>query len=348
MKQSNHPKVTVVTVTYNAEQYLEQTIKSVAEQDYPNIEYIIIDGASTDGTIDIIKKYEKYIIYWISEPDGGIYDAMNKAIDAATGEWINFMNAGDSFCEKNTLSEVIKNLDSNTDLICGDIYYLENNKKTYRKAKGIDGGFNGIFCCHQALFTKTNIMKEKKFSLEFPIAADYNFVLSCFVKKYNFQFINFPIVDFLAGGFSEQENFRANIESIKILLDYSNDSKLARESNFYKSLHFDSNIDNFKFSKQFNSFYNSIESLSKKYSKIALYGYGTIGKTIHSLLKEKVSVIFDKNNFTITDVDVYSPEDILNFDFEIIIIAVLGRELKIKEQILNHGVNANKIIVLQL
>ena len=105
---NNFPKVTIVTVTYNAEEYLEQTIKSVIKQDYPNIEYIIIDGASSDRTVEIIKEYQKYISYWTSEPDSGIYDAMNKGIDIATGEWINFMNAGDSFVEKNTISKVVK------------------------------------------------------------------------------------------------------------------------------------------------------------------------------------------------------------------------------------------------
>ncbi len=84
-----------MTVTYNAEELLEETILSVINQSYKNIEYIIIDGASTDGTIDIIKKYEEKIDYWMSEPDEGIYFAMNKAIEKATGKWINFMNAGD-------------------------------------------------------------------------------------------------------------------------------------------------------------------------------------------------------------------------------------------------------------
>ena len=99
-------KISVITVAYNASRYIETTILSVINQTYSNIEYIIIDGGSTDGTVDIIKKYSNKISYWISEPDKGIYDAMNKGINKATGEWINFMNAGDTFHNPDTLSAV--------------------------------------------------------------------------------------------------------------------------------------------------------------------------------------------------------------------------------------------------
>ncbi|HAH56818.1 MAG TPA: glycosyltransferase, partial [Bacteroidales bacterium] len=85
--------MTVVTVVFNGVEFLEDTIKSVIGQTYDNVEYIIVDGGSKDGTLDIIKKYEYAIDYWVSEPDKGIYDAMNKAIDLGSGDWINFMNA---------------------------------------------------------------------------------------------------------------------------------------------------------------------------------------------------------------------------------------------------------------
>ena len=92
---NDKPLVSIITVVFNSEKYLENTILSVISQAYDNVEYIIIDGGSTDGTIDIIKKYEDKLDYWISESDDGIYDAMNKGIDLVTGEWVNFVNSSD-------------------------------------------------------------------------------------------------------------------------------------------------------------------------------------------------------------------------------------------------------------
>ena len=125
-------KVTIVTVTYNAKDLLEETIHSVLNQTYTNIEYIIIDGNSTDGTFEIIKKYEDKIDYWVSEPDDGIYYAMNKAIEKASGEWINFMNAGDTFTNFDTVEYVINNKSTNAELLYGDFFIKELN--TVKKA----------------------------------------------------------------------------------------------------------------------------------------------------------------------------------------------------------------------
>ena len=113
------PLISVVTICYNAKNDLEKTILSVLSQTYQDIEYIIIDGGSTDGTVDIIHKYSERLFYWISEPDKGIYDAMNKGMDRATGSWINFMNAGDTFCD----NEVIKNIFGYNDLSDYSVFY---------------------------------------------------------------------------------------------------------------------------------------------------------------------------------------------------------------------------------
>lgn len=113
-----NPRITVITVTFNAVNIIEKTILSVVNQEYANIEYIIIDGNSTDGTVELIKKYDSYVTLWISESDEGIYDAMNKAIRRATGDWLLFINGGDIL-----LSIPIKDLvmANNYDAVCGRV-----------------------------------------------------------------------------------------------------------------------------------------------------------------------------------------------------------------------------------
>lgn len=97
------PTFSIITITYNAVRLVEQTLLNVLSQSYPNIEYIVIDGGSTDGTVDIIKQYESGLAYWVSEPDKGIYDAMNKGLQKATGDYVWFINAGDSLCSSDTV-----------------------------------------------------------------------------------------------------------------------------------------------------------------------------------------------------------------------------------------------------
>lgn len=170
-------KVTVVTVTYNAAESLEKTILSVLQQNYSNVEYIIIDGGSTDGSVEIIKKYSDKIAYWVSEPDRGIYDAMNKGIRKATGEWINFMNAGDLFFHESTLSSVFSKQNHSlydilySDVMCvypGGLYRSQETEDLSNLNKHMP-------FCHQTAFVRTNLLKENPFDTTFKIAADYKF-----------------------------------------------------------------------------------------------------------------------------------------------------------------------------
>ena len=115
------PLISIITVVYNDIENIEETILSVLSQTYDNIELIVIDGASNDGTADVIKKYDKKIDYWISEKDGGIFDAMNKGIKVSKGDYINFMNSGDFFTSADLVNEVVKNLDNQRiDLLYGN------------------------------------------------------------------------------------------------------------------------------------------------------------------------------------------------------------------------------------
>ena len=168
-----NPKITVVTVCYNAVETIEKTILSVINQTYSNIEYIVIDGNSSDGTVDIIKKYANRISKWISEPDTGIYDAMNKGIDLATGEWINFMNAGDFFVNNHVIEDLLPVFEDKHDVIYGNTIltdgYLE---KTYIPSFGEDGRPR---LCHQSSFISTQLMKQYHYDDSFIIAGDTDF-----------------------------------------------------------------------------------------------------------------------------------------------------------------------------
>lgn len=197
------PLITIITVSYNAVKDIENTILSVLNQTYPNIEYIIIDGGSTDGTLDIIKKYQDKITYWVSEPDKGIYDAMNKGALKATGMWLNFMNAGDTFYNEQVLEEVFKDKDcDNADVIYGDVVYIHPDREDIRKAAPLKRIKVGIPFCHQSAFVKTKLQQKYLFDTTYKICADYNFFHTLQKKGCSFKYKEQIIAKYLAGGFS--------------------------------------------------------------------------------------------------------------------------------------------------
>ncbi|GAB6182725.1 glycosyltransferase family 2 protein [Thermodesulfovibrio hydrogeniphilus] len=212
------PLISVITVVLNGEKYLEETIQSVLNQTYDNVEYIIIDGGSTDGTLDIIKKYEDYIDYWVSEKDKGIYDAMNKGIDVASGEWINFMNAGDGFYERDVIAKIFEREYKDVGIICGDFIAVHDNQKVLRKPKPLYKFYRYMCLSHQSAFININLMKKLRYNQDYRLAADYEFFLRAFYKeKVIFNYVSL-IVNYIEGnvGFSSNlflsyyEDFKAN------------------------------------------------------------------------------------------------------------------------------------------
>lgn len=172
------PQISIVTISYNAVTFIEDTILSVINQTYPHIEYIIIDGGSTDGTVDIIKKYQRKISYWVSEPDKGLYDAMNKGIGVAKGEWINFMNCGDTFYSHSVISELFnKAIAANHSVVYGNVIF----KYTTHSQKASEGHSKCMPACHQSTFCRTAFMKDFLFDTKYKIAADFDF----FYKLYH-------------------------------------------------------------------------------------------------------------------------------------------------------------------
>lgn len=171
------PLISVVTVVYNGEATLEQTILSVVSQTYENVEYIIVDGGSKDGTIDIIKKYECKIDYWQSEPDRGIYDAMNKGIGLALGEWIYIIGADDFFVDENVINELSDLFIGSYDVISGTVWAVNSKGFQYafdnNYSRTIDeDNMYGISAPHQGIFIRRKIMNKYLFDIKYNIAAD--------------------------------------------------------------------------------------------------------------------------------------------------------------------------------
>lgn len=209
------PLVSIITVSFNAASSIEKTILSIINQTYSNIEFIIVDGGSTDGTLDLIRKYEKDISYWISEPDKGIYDAMNKGVNKATGEWVNFMNAGDTFYSHHTIKEISHLFDKKTDVVYGAVNMvyesyniIEEGGKNPSKNKPMP--FN-----HQSSFVRRKLLVENKFITSFRYAADYNF-FNTILPFANYKRYNNVIASYTIDGISSQNAIEVNRERIII------------------------------------------------------------------------------------------------------------------------------------
>jgi len=190
----NDLTISIITVSYNAIKTIEQTIRSVISQTYENIEYIIIDGGSTDGTVDIIKKYAEQITFWVTESDDGIYDAMNKGIDVATGDYVYFLGSDDFLANEDVIefvAEYIKNREK-VGFFYGKIYGYNAQyrlKKLYGKELCLEDIQHGSMPPHQAVFARIDIIKNK-FNCTYKIAADYEFILRIILNGEKFVYID--------------------------------------------------------------------------------------------------------------------------------------------------------------
>jgi len=221
------PLVTIITVVFNGEKHLEQTIQSIISQTYDNVEYIIIDGGSTDGTVDIIRKYEEVIDYWVSEPDAGISDAMNKGISLATGILINHLHAGDKFAADTTLSSVVSSYNSEGWRWCFGNQLLRSHT---------DDTIVGCFCPpkfsqkllhivntipHPTVFSERALIEEVNgFDNNYKCAMDYHLWLR-FTQLSKPKQFDYATAEFLLGGRSSdiklalREEFRARKEVLR-------------------------------------------------------------------------------------------------------------------------------------
>lgn len=211
-------KISIVTICYNVADDLEKTIKSVSSQTYSNIEYIIVDGNSKDNTLNIIREHENLISKWISEPDNGIYDAMNKGIDMATGDWILFMNAGDLFYDKNIIENLCKKqYDSNVGIVYGDVELdFGKSGKLIRSLQSFDEKDVTFELCHQGMMTRADILKKIKYDTSFRIMADLNSFKQIKNMGYKFEYIPITFATFQLGGISSSKPFHSLKESCRL------------------------------------------------------------------------------------------------------------------------------------
>lgn len=183
-------KISIITVCYNSANTLETTILSVKMQTYSNIEYIIVDGGSSDSTLEIIKKYEVGFdgnYKWISEPDSGLYDAMNKGINLATGDVIGLINSDDLFCDERAVEKVMMAFDERPklDSVYADLYYVSQNNTENIVRKWITGKQRlfklGWHPAHPTLYLKKSVFEKfGSFNTDFKLAADFEFMLRVF------------------------------------------------------------------------------------------------------------------------------------------------------------------------
>lgn len=208
MENAKKPLISIITVSFNAVSSIERTIRSVLDQKYKKIEYIVVDGISTDGTYEIVQKFADGIRI-IHEEDSGIYDAMNKGALAATGEYVYFLNSGDVLKTPETIANIVSCLkNARPDVICGNVNYIYKNNHHVLRRYFKHRRFN-MFCvaagwsvCHQAVFCKKKFLGEKLFDTSYVIWADQEMFAYLLRKKCSIKYVDEVVCDFDAYGFS--------------------------------------------------------------------------------------------------------------------------------------------------
>ena len=229
------PLVSIITIVYNGEKYLEQTIKSVLGQSYPNVEYIIIDGGSKDKTIDIIKKYSSSLAYWVSEKDNGVSDAFNKGIAKAKGEIIGLINADDWY-EKTAIENVIKYI-GHFDVAYGNLRYWKGEIKDMIVEGSHEFLIREMTLNHPTVFVKAYCYKRfGGFSNEFKYAMDYELLVRLLVNQCRFVHIPFTLANMRWEGISDKQWRKACLEVLQVKNKYWPEKMKENKIYYYKQI----------------------------------------------------------------------------------------------------------------
>ena len=222
--------VSIITVVLNDRAGFVKTAQSVVEQDYSRLQWIVIDGGSIDGTSAEIANYKNRISLWVSEPDRGLYDAMNKGLHMATGEWVIFMNAGDTFAGTDAVSRVFANDLTGYGVVYGDVVAGYSTAQVLKKAGKPEELVKGMIFCHQAAFVRTSLAREQGFDLQYPLGADFNMMFGLFSAGCRFKQVNFPVAVIDVSGLSNRKMVQSAREHFAITRKY-------RKLNFAERMH---------------------------------------------------------------------------------------------------------------
>lgn len=218
-------QLSIITITYNAEQFLERTIQSILAQTDQNFEYIIIDGKSKDGTLAIAENYKSRVNKLISEPDKGLYDAMNKGLKNASGDFVWFMNAGDEINDYQAVEKICKAISDKIDVLYGDTYFVDDSgniqglrseitpHRLPKELKWRDMKL-GMLVCHQAFIARKSIAP---FYMENNLSADVDWEIECLKRAREVKYLDFVVAKYLTGGISNKQLKRSLLDRYKVL-----------------------------------------------------------------------------------------------------------------------------------
>lgn len=221
------PVFSIITVVFNGAAVLERTLQSVSSQTYSRLEYIVIDGGSTDGTLELLDQYREHIDVLISEPDRGLYDAMNKGLDHASGDFVWFLNAGDEFAASDTVAKLAEAWQGE-DVLYGETVMLDESgvEAGLRDYKRLPSALNwysfreGMVVCHQSLVVSRRI--AQRYNLEYPISADIDWAIRSLKRTEDSRIrrVDFPLSRYLRGGLSARRRRRAWRDRLRISLKH--------------------------------------------------------------------------------------------------------------------------------
>ena len=344
-------KFSIITVVYNARNTIEKTINSVLNQNYENTEYIIIDGGSTDGTIDVIQKYKDRLAVFVSEKDRGIFDAMNKGVGYASGDVIGFINSDDWY-NNDVFSKINESfMIKDFDILCGSFQNVINGEMaTIEKASKPDDRIRVFFpYCHQAIFAKRYLFnKVGLFDLKYRLGADYNWVLRCYLNGAVIKTTDIIIAYFSKNGRS-MGNFSMGLRECKAIAleqdkNYKSEYKEKICDYYDKRIVFIDALTNLENGEKINVYFNDEYDWEKG---CFIWGTGIWGiRVAKALQMMKLSVLgfidSNKSRDFVCDIEVFTPETVRKD--VLIIIAAPDYHDEIKSCALKQGFNSNNIM----